>query len=158
MGEEGDLRRGVALAAHLASATWQTVSTSFGIGEGIGDIEEQHVHARIGQHLQVLPMHPGVVAEEVADGRLAPPVERARAAEGVVGGVGDDLRVVEGAVGAVLAVPEEVEDADIAVAAPRAGVGGGGGRAAQGIGGDPGVSGEIARGGRREASAPWRGG
>ena len=45
------------------------------IRDGVSDVKEEYVDSGVSQHLQVLALDPGVVGEEVAYSRFAPPVE-----------------------------------------------------------------------------------
>ena len=145
-GEEHHLRRAAARRADIGEYFQQGHVVGL-VGGLVGDVEDDEVHACVRQHLRVAAQDIGIVGEIIAELRLAPVMHRAhgspKLAGGFAHGVGvalEDLGDIVRAADDVRAVPEEVEDADIAIWTRRPGLGCVGQGAAQGVGGGPGVA------------------
>ncbi len=121
---EHDLRRIKALLVQLV-ARLHDRQRVIQIIVAVGDIEVQEIHVCLRQQFGVLAVHPLVIGVVVAVERLGEPVHGAHGS--VLAGLGNaarhlgalliqNLLQVENAAVAVLAVPEEVEQTDIAFA------------------------------------------
>ena len=122
MGIVGDLRAVPALGTQFLNDLHDPLGYVI-IGIGVGCIEHQKIHARIGQQLQMPPDNPAIPTIVVTVQRLAPPVE-------IVGGTdtrnvlvkGDlvpilraDLADVVDLLRTVLTEPDEVKHTDLLV-------------------------------------------
>ena len=143
--EERDLRGAIALATHLRPHAQQG-AIPIAVGDLIGDIEDDHVHAGVREHLGVLAQDALVVRQIVSEERLAPMMRRVQRspqrAVRLLHGLrirGENLRHIERPALNVLAEPEEIEDADRAIGPWRGNGGIRGNSSAQGVGGHPGV-------------------
>ena len=121
---ENDLRRVEALLVQLV-ARLHDRQRVVQVVVAVGHVKVQEVHVCLRQQLGVLAMHPLVIGVVVAVERLGKPVHCAHGS--VLAGLGNaachlgallfqDFLHIENAAVAVLAVPEEVEQADIALA------------------------------------------
>ena len=124
--EEGDLRYPVPLALHPVEDAAEGLP-ALGIGDLVGDVEDDHVDVGVGQHLGVLAEDALIVRDIIAEDRLAPVMRRQLGAPERAPRITDrgrvlrqDLRDVEGPQVARLAQPQEVKDPDVFVRPRRA--------------------------------------
>ena len=115
IGKHGDLRHAMPFRLHLLQHHAQRLSLGV-IGEPVGGIENQDVHARIGEHLHMLADHPRIIRAVVAKARLAPVMRRLHRPPLRRGGIrGEDLRDVMDLLVSKGSVPVEVKDAHRAI-------------------------------------------
>ena len=146
-GDEGDLRRFDALRLHLLQYP-ADIQVHVGIGRPVGVVENEDVHARIGQHRHVGTDHRRVVGLVVAQPRLAPPVRGVdRAILRVKGICREELSIVVNRDVSDM-VRQKIEDGDGLIGTRRADGGRGGNGTSQAVGGNPGITVNIAHGNR----------
>src|ERR1051326_2214780 len=141
VGEERDLWGGASFLADLLEDTADGEDVLI-VGNGVGHITNDDIHARVGEHLSVSANHKVVRKAIVSQMRLAPPVEGAfRAILWVVGMGGQKLGIVVEMAGVMdLRHPEKIEDTYYLAGAWWAALGGAWQCAPQAVGRDPGVA------------------
>jgi len=159
--QERHLRRARPVRAHLGERL-QERQIPPAVRGLVGHIEDDDIDTRIREHLSVLPQHIGVIGLVVAEERLPPVVESVhRPPERVVlvfNGTrigGEDLADIEGASpSGVLAQPQEVEHAHMAVCPWWATLGIARDLAPQSICGHPGIAEHVTRLGGHDYGGP----